>query len=137
METLKNIETYARKAEEKRNNYDFLLEREEFEKAGESLWGAIVNLIDSIRLAKGASLNNHNIMRRFLKSYAFDKEDKELWELFKEAEKLHPNFYHSFMDKDYFEETCIGALKVYDKLKVFSYEEMENLRLRMNGISPE
>jgi hypothetical protein len=132
MTSIDSIEAYAEKSNEKFENYKLLFEKKELEKAGEILWGAIVNMIDLIRLTKNAPLDNHQIMRNFLKSYAASIRDNDLWELFKEAEKLHPNFYHSFMDKDYFEETATAALKLYDKLRILAYEELEKYKKQIN-----
>ncbi len=96
--------------------------RENFDKAGEALWGVISCLLNAIHLLeKGKPITDHQMMRQFAVHYlvSMTDEGERLVGIFKRAEKLHANFYHSFLDRDEFNELCneiIELIKVLEEL---------------------
>jgi len=112
------VRKYVEQAEIYRHNFRELYRRGEYPKACESLWGAIVSLINALSILKiRKPLTSHQEIKNFIKEIAVELNDKELYKLFKHSEKLHANFYHQFFDQDDYLVYIDDGLKLIDKLK--------------------
>ena len=81
-------------AEEHMDNFYRALARGELDKAGEFLWATANALIHALALTRGERLPaKHGPVRDFIRKLAGELEDKALWDAFRDAEKLHANFY--------------------------------------------
>jgi hypothetical protein len=83
------------------------LNKGEYAKAGELLWGSIVEAAKALSLKyTGQPINDHKSIRTYLDKLCLGYSNKEYWrELNRSAERLHINFYESFLGKDEFWET--------------------------------
>jgi len=85
-----------RTAEEHMDNFYRALAREELDKAGEFLRAAVNALVHAVASARGERLPaKHGPVRDFIRKLAGELGDKTLWDAFRDAEKLHANFYSS------------------------------------------
>ena len=79
----------------------------EYAKAGELLWGSIVEAAKALSLKyTGEPIDDHKKIRRFLKELCLRNDNLQsciYWT--KAAESLHINFYETFMEKEIFLET--------------------------------
>jgi len=83
-----------RTTEEHMDNFYKALAEGELDKAGEFLWAAVNALIHALALARGERLPaKHGPVRDFVRRLAGELEDKALWDAFRDAERLHANFY--------------------------------------------
>jgi len=81
-------------AEEHMDNFYRALARGELDKAGEFLWATVNALAQALALARGERLPaKHGPVRDFIRKLAGELEDEALWDAFRDAEKLHANFY--------------------------------------------
>ena len=104
LETIAGYKEISRKYHE--NAIRFVKEKE-YSKAGESLWGAVIEYLKTIALLlpphKPLS-SKHREIRIFVRQLSESLKDRELFELFRKAEKLHANFYENFLDEEEFGE---------------------------------
>ncbi len=112
------VRKYIEQAEKYLNNVKELYNQEEYPKACESLWGAIVSLLNALSIIKNEKpLTSHQEVKNFAKEIAIECCDEELYKLFKHSEKLHANFYHQFFDKDDYLVYIDDGFKLIEKLK--------------------
>jgi len=70
----------------------------EYEKASESLWGSLASALNALSITKhGKPLTSHQDFRLFAKQLSAELSDPEIYRAFREAEKLHANFYHAIL----------------------------------------
>ena len=104
MDLIERNESIRRKYEQ----YHRLLQQGELEKAGEVLWSIIVIMLDTISmLLQGRPLRRHRELKMFVKTRLAqlynnltNNDPAVLVKLFENAEKLHANFYHEFLDTE-------------------------------------
>ena len=112
------VKKYIEQAENYQDNVRELYNQEEYPKACECLWGAIVSLLNALSIIKNKKpLTSHQEIRNFVKDTAIEYNDEELYKLFKHSEKLHVNFYHQFFDKDDYKVYIDDGFKLIEKLK--------------------
>jgi hypothetical protein len=100
----KIIEKYISMTQRYYNNYLAHRDEKEFDKASEDLWGAINAAASALSiLLSGKPIKDHSNLRELMNDIA--KEKPEIIELYKEAEKLHANFYHNFLTPENFKDT--------------------------------
>ena len=81
-------------AEEHMDNFYRALARGELDKAGEFLWATVNALVHALALARGERLPaKHGPVRDFIRKLIGELGDEALWDAFRDAEKLHVNFY--------------------------------------------
>ncbi|MEM4970840.1 MAG: PaREP1 family protein [Sulfolobales archaeon] len=109
-------------------NYQEYLDRREFEKASEMLWGILNNLASMLSMLYGGEpIRKHDELRMFMNVLAQRIREPEILRLYRSCEKLHANFFHSFMDEIDFEECRIDAEKLIDILQKLVYRELGNI----------
>jgi HEPN domain-containing protein len=112
------VRKYIEQAENYQYNFKELYNRGEYPKACESLWGAIVSLLNALSIIRNQKpLTSHQEIKNFVKEIAVDCEDEELYKLFKHSEKLHANFYHQFFDQDDYLVYIDDGIKLIENLK--------------------
>ena len=70
------------------------------DKASEDLWGVVSCLMNAISVVElGKSQPRHGNQREFAMQFLISEfeDGKELFKIYEKAEKLHSNFYHSFI----------------------------------------
>ena len=85
------------------DNFRRHYEAKKFSKASEFLWGTLNALVYALGLFYGRKLTTHRSVVDFVKELASAYKDKEMGELINDAETIHANFFHDFMDEYNFE----------------------------------
>ncbi len=104
LEMVTKYEGFSRKYHD--NAIRFVKEKE-YSKAGENLWGAVIQYlkITALLLPPHRPLSSkHREIKNFVKELSISLRDHDLSKLFKKAEKLHSNFYENFLDEEEFGE---------------------------------
>lgn len=102
-DSIEKIRKYEDRATQLIANAEALVKKGELEKAGEFFWGAIACYINALELLyTGKAHARHSEMVIEAKTIASGRKDIRLLEAIREAEKLHANYYHSFITKDEF-----------------------------------
>jgi len=100
------IEKYISIAQRYYNNYLAHRDLKEFDKASEDLWGVINTSASALSiLLSGKPIKDHSNLRELMNDIAI--ENPEIVELYKEAERLHANFYHNFLTEESFKDAVI------------------------------
>jgi hypothetical protein len=107
----KVIEKYIFIAQRYYSNYLAHRDRREFDKASEDLWG-VVNAIASALsiLLSGKPIKDHRNLRELINDIAI--ENPEIIKLYREAERLHANFYHGFLTQEDFKDSVAKIEKL-------------------------
>ncbi|RZN33706.1 MAG: hypothetical protein EFT35_10245 [Methanophagales archaeon ANME-1-THS] len=64
----------------------------------ETLWGALTAAINAFALkCKGIIVREHKELKTFMRELSLERRDSQLSTAFKDAERLHANFYHKFL----------------------------------------
>ena len=86
------------------DNFRKHYETKKFSKASEFLWGTLNALVYALGLFYGRKLTTHRAVVDFVKELASAYKDEEMGEWIIDAETIHANFFHDFMNKSMFEE---------------------------------
>ncbi len=97
MEERKNIERHIYLREHYWNNAHKALKNKEYEKASEFIWGSFTQLLQALALLRGLALGTHAKMKGYVREIARELNNEEVLMAFEEGEKLHANFYRSFL----------------------------------------
>lgn len=76
------------------------LEKGEFSKGSELLWGAVTQGIHALASARGALLSTHFLLREFMRQVSKERQDRGYFEAFRAAEGLHANFYWEWIPNE-------------------------------------
>jgi len=86
------------------DNFRKHYETKKFSKASEFLWGTLNALVYAIGLFYGRKLTTHRAVVHFVKELASAYKDEEMGGWITDAETIHANFFHDFMNKSMFED---------------------------------
>jgi len=113
------IESYSK-------NYKESLDKKEYGKASEMLWGIINNLASILSILNGGKpISKHSELREFINSLAYVLKDEEIIDLFRSCEILHANYFHNFLDEILFESYRKDAEKLINKLQELTIRELQ------------
>ena len=70
--------------------------------ASEKLWGAACQVAIAEMHRRDIDPNGHRKIKRFVREFADEVRQPDLYSLFKNAETLHINFYHRFLSDENF-----------------------------------
>ncbi len=107
---LKLFEKYLADAEE-------LYRKGDLAQAGEKYWGAVTALLSAIAEKRGLPHYTHPDFWEVVEVIVEETRNPDYSTLFSLAEKLHANFYHSFLRKESFDKHREGVLKLVDMLR--------------------
>ncbi len=107
---LKLFEKYLADAEE-------LYRKGDLAQAGEKYWGAVTALLSAIAEKRGLPHYTHRDFWEVVEVIVEETRNPDYSTLFSLAEKLHANFYHSFLRKEPFDKHREGVLKLVDMLR--------------------
>lgn len=103
-----------------------LLEKNEYSKAGETLWASIIEYLKIISLIAPPHRplsSKHGEIRKFVRQLSESLKDPDLFNLFRKAEKLHAHFYENFLDEEefgkHFNETKVLLQKLFELSRQF------------------
>ena len=89
----------TRSQEYLRNAYTSL-EQNEVEKAGEFLWGSMVQAIKAIAAFKDVELRSHEAIWTYVRQLSRELGDEAMFGAFRDANSLHQNFYESDLTRE-------------------------------------
>lgn len=89
------VERYAKLALYYSNNASLFLKQQEFQKAGEMMWGAMASILKAVAAKKGKKVEGHSQLFSLAAKLAKNLDDKQIYTAFLEASHLHKNFYES------------------------------------------
>jgi hypothetical protein len=98
MEELEEVKRRKHLRELYWSNAHKALKEKEYEKASEFVWGSLIQLLQGLAWIKGVPIQSHGKTRNFVKELARALHSEEIWRAFEEGEKLHANFYRSFLE---------------------------------------
>ena len=105
------------------DNFRKHYETKKFSKASEFLWGTLNALVYAIGLFYGRKLTTHRAVVDFVKELASEYKDDEMGEWIYDAETIHANFFHDFMDESKFEYYRPKTEKLLKRLvDILNYE---------------
>lgn len=86
---------YREKALRCLENASELLRLGEAGKAGELFWGALAEALKGVASRREVLLSHHSDLRKFARELARELQDASLWEVYRDAEHLHSDFYET------------------------------------------
>ena len=102
------------------------------EKASEDLWGVVSCLMNAISVVElGKPQSRHGNQREFAMQFLISEfeDGKELFKIYEKAEKLHSNFYHSFIKRDELEGLWADVLRLVKRLDNAFREKLKRLQV--------
>jgi len=108
------IELYLDNARHYYENSQKTLQKQEYGKTGELLWGAIAESVKAMHLQNNdVPINSHVEIRFFLKNLRniYKQKDLQIWQ--RSANHLHTNFYETDLDEDTFLEYYQNGEQLY------------------------
>ncbi|MBI4181910.1 MAG: hypothetical protein HY520_03010 [Candidatus Aenigmarchaeota archaeon] len=93
---------YQKTKEHYLSNAKETIQKKEFRKASELLWGVVTQEIKAIAILKGFTLSSHGEMEKFIKRIVYETGDKRIFDLFSQMEFLHKNFYDKKIEDKHF-----------------------------------
>ena len=126
---------YERLAGELFKNVDELESKNELRKAGEMLWGAILNYGKAILSLLSEEPDKvrsmgHRELRNYIKKLLVQFGTSP--RLFSDMEKLHVNFYEDFVDREEYLTCKEAAIKLISLFSKKLWEIRESLRLEVS-----
>ena len=133
-EVTKKVLGYQARAPVLLRNGMELVQKGEMEKGGEFIWGAVGAYLNALELLKtGKAKADHGQMVKNAEGVANSLGDKRLDEAIKSAEKLHANYYHSFLTKEEFLERAERARYAYERFGKILEDELSRLGITKNS----
>lgn len=110
---------YQRTRDHYFSNAQETIQKKEFRKASELLWGVITQSIKGLASLSGLKIRRHDEFNKFLSEVAKEVGDEKIYHHFLELQSLHTNFYDEIiLEKDfpYYYEKTLEFLKTIDFL---------------------
>ena len=120
---LERIKLYVDRAGALRANADAAISGGELDKAGEFLWGVMACYLNALKLMyTGKTAGTHKELMEVAIMVAKELGDERFRRAIKNAERLHANFYHLFLDAEDF-------ARIYDDI-LYAARQLHELLLR-------
>ena len=125
-EVLEKTEKYRIRADKLFENAKIFLDKKEYEKTGEFLWGALAAYINAIIFIRtGEARYNHNKLVKAGEGIAKAVQDQDLLKAIKgTGQKLHANYYHGFLIVEDFQDMFPEIEKAIEKLDKILLNEL-------------
>lgn len=94
------LQLYQEQALHYIHNASLALQEGDVEKASEFLWGSMAESLKAVAACKGQLLRTHQELRIFARGLAREIKEPGIEEAYSRAEKLHANFYESFLEPE-------------------------------------
>ncbi len=101
-----------------------LMNRGEYRKASELLWGATTQMIKALSQVEGTEIRSHKQFR----SYVHDKlsyADPKLMSQFRDIESLHNHFYDATLERDEVEQISATVRQFIERLRELLYSRLK------------
>lgn len=94
-------ETYVKQSLLYLDNARDEIERQEYEKASEFLWGSVAEALKAVLMVrKGLRIKSHGEFWSLARELAKELGDEGVYTTFREADSLHSNFYEVRLEKE-------------------------------------
>ncbi|MDO8636056.1 MAG: PaREP1 family protein [Dehalococcoidia bacterium] len=113
---MQSSEAYLGRAQEYWKQANEFLEQQHFLKVSELAWGSVVQMVHALAVKQGIKLTTHKELINYVRKIASMLGDREMQDLLKQAEKLHANFYHQFLDEADIRETFGAIERLLEKI---------------------
>lgn len=113
---MQSAEAYLGRAQEYWKQASDFLSQQHFLKVSELAWGSVNQMVHALAVKQGRKLTTHKEVIDYIRKIASVSGDKEMQELVKQAEKLHANFYHQFLDETEVKEIFGATQRLLDKI---------------------
>lgn len=128
-ELLFQADEYKRRADEYLKNANEAIGKQELTKAGEFLWGAISSLISAIGTLYRRVPRTHKEIIELGKRLAIEIKDQDMYSfLNRDAQALHANFYHEFLNRETFNQPYEAAISLINKLETILKKEIKKIK---------
>ena len=98
-------------------NSNKMIQKKEYSKAGEMIWGAVAIVIKAIGIRYGERTKNHKEIINLAKRIALQSQDNDLREgIVKYAGGFHANYYENFIEPEDFSIYFEKSMESYKKL---------------------
>ena len=126
-EAIEKIGKYKHRAEKLFENAKIFLDKGEYEKTGEFLWGALAAYINAIVfLRTGEAKYSHNKLVAAGENIAKVVKDADLLKAIRQTgQKLHANYYHGFLILEDFKDMFPEIEKAIEKLDNILFNELK------------
>jgi hypothetical protein len=125
-EILFQADEYKHRAEKYLGNANEAIKKQELAKAGEFLWGAISSIISAIGALYKQVPRNHKEIVESGKRLAIEVGDQDMYQfLNREAQALHANFYHEFLNEETFNQSYDVIMRLYGKIETIFEKELQ------------
>ena len=101
-------------------NANETIQKKEFRKASELLWGSITQTLKLLAATHNAKIYSHDQFRKFVREVAKEVFDKNLEKEFSFLETLHKNFYDEMISEEDFAEYYKKAIDFINKIDILS-----------------
>ncbi len=98
------------------NNAKKYLEKKDYQKASEMIWGAMSCTIKAVAAKENKSIKSHAILMSYAKELAKRQHDAMIFNSLSNASLLHRNFYEANLDSDTISEHAKLIFRTIDKL---------------------
>lgn len=95
----------------------------EYEKAGELLWGSVAQIIKAVAASKGKTLKKHTVLWTFVENLTEELKDRSIYDTFAQANHLHSNFYEVELPPEHISRQI-------DQIKALIYKMLGLLNLK-------
>jgi hypothetical protein len=128
-EALEKIEKYRIRADKLFENAKIFLDKKEYEKTGEFLWGALATYINAIVYLKtGEAKHSHKKLVTAGEGIAKAAQDQDLFKAIKgTGQELHANYYHGFLEVEAFQDIFPEIEKAIEKLDNILLNELKGI----------
>lgn len=113
-------------------NMEKTVNKGEYRKASELLWGAVTQSIKALASLSGIIISQHKFFRTYTRDVARETRDTEYHELFLTLETLHRNFYDEKIDPVDFPLYLEKANKFLEKTEQLIQKKLEQLKRNTN-----
>ncbi len=84
------------------SNADETIEKKEYRKASELLWGGVTQQVKFLAASKNIRIRSHTDFRNFIRALSIELKDPGTYDLFITIEQLHRNFYDEIIPEEDF-----------------------------------
>ena len=91
---------YAFRSGHYMHNAFLTLDEGELEKASEFLWGSMAEAVKAVAASREIQLGTHGVIWNFARQLCQDLGDQGLFDAFRDANRLHSNFYESGLTRE-------------------------------------
>ena len=99
-EAMDKVENYLWLNDKYIKEGDALLTKEDYVQASEKFWGAAAEVVKAIAAKRGADIQSHGGLFRFITMLSKELNDSELLRSFSLAGALHQNFYENWLTSE-------------------------------------